>query len=155
MYGWGATSFTRPESHTPHQVPLAYFKGPSGVSLMVDIIDTGKGTGIYKVNRLVSYLFNFINYLITICIYIAEREVDYSENDNGALFLPLNPASTTSVTFRPDNIALEPNETIVFDLRLVAVTPIARSSEFNAALPNAFFQQRIVFNIEDKTGNCI
>ncbi len=47
MYGWGASSFTRPESQTPYEVPLAYFKGPSGVSLSVDIVDTGLGTGIF------------------------------------------------------------------------------------------------------------
>ncbi len=46
VYGWGDSSFTRPESQIPYQVPLAYSKGPSGVSLIANILDTGLGTGI-------------------------------------------------------------------------------------------------------------
>ena len=46
MYGWGASSFTKPENQIPYDVPLAYSKGPSDVSLIVDIFDTGLGTGI-------------------------------------------------------------------------------------------------------------
>ena len=51
MYGWGATSFIRPESQTPHQIPLAYSKGPSDVGLIiVDIIDDEEGDGSVYMN---------------------------------------------------------------------------------------------------------
>ncbi len=46
VYGWGAASFSRPESQTPHDIPLAYSKGPAGVQLILDIIDTVTGTGM-------------------------------------------------------------------------------------------------------------
>ncbi len=46
VYGWGAASFSRPESQTPQEVSLAYFKGPAGVQLILDIIDTETGTGM-------------------------------------------------------------------------------------------------------------
>ncbi len=45
VYGWGAASFSRPESQTPQDIPLAYFKGPA-VQLILDIIDTETGTGM-------------------------------------------------------------------------------------------------------------
>ncbi len=61
-------------------------------------------------------------------------------------------ASTTSVTFRPDNFALEPNETIVLDLNLLAVSPGARMAEFDDILPNVFFQRRLNLTIQDSTG---
>ncbi len=77
---------------------------------------------------------------------------DYTENDNSEIFLPLNPDDTTSVTFRPDNFALEPDETIVFDLNLLAVNPSARTAEFDPNLPNVFFQERTVLSIQDSTG---
>ncbi len=50
VYGWGAASFSKPESQTPQDVSLAYFKGPAGVQLILDIIDTRNGTGIYVDN---------------------------------------------------------------------------------------------------------
>ena len=85
-------------------------------------------------------------------IFLAERDVDYIENDISAIFLPLNPGGTTSVTFRPDNFALELDETIVFDLTLFSVNPSSRRTEFNPNLPNVFFQRRTVLSIQDSTG---
>ena len=46
VYGWGAASFKGAESQAPHDIPLAYSKGPTDVSLYLDIIDTETGTGI-------------------------------------------------------------------------------------------------------------
>ena len=149
VYGWGATSFTKAESQTPHDVPLAYFKGPSGVSLIVDINDTGLGTGISHSFITLSYKTLLI-FLIN-PLYIASSD-DYTANDNNQLFLPLNSGGTTSVTFRPDNFALEPDETIVFDLDLANVNPLRRTAEFDSNLPNVFFQERTVLSIQDSTG---
>ncbi len=84
-------------------------------------------------------------------MYIATSD-DYVENDKQAMFLSLNPDDTTSVTFRPDNIALEPDETFVFDLNLVTTSPVSRTAEFDDALPNVFFQRRTVLFIQDSTG---
>ncbi len=44
VYGWGAASFSRPESQQPHNIPLAYFKGPAG-SIFLNVIDTETGNG--------------------------------------------------------------------------------------------------------------
>ncbi len=46
VYGWGSATFTRPEAQTPYDVPLAYFKGPSGAQLRMAIDYNGEGTGI-------------------------------------------------------------------------------------------------------------
>ncbi len=145
MYGWGASSFTKPENQTPYEVPLAYSKGPFGVSLILDIMDNGEGTGKKYNLFLIWYYDQWFNNSI------ATRDVDYTENDNSGILLPLDPTETTSVTFRPDNFALEPEETIVFDLRLIAATP-GGTGPFNPALENVFFQRRTVLSIEDSTG---
>ena len=46
VYGWGSDTFTRPEDHFAYDVPLAYFKGPSGTQLRIAIDYNGEGTGI-------------------------------------------------------------------------------------------------------------
>ncbi len=83
-----------------------------------------------------------------IFFFIAERNIDYTENENGVLFLSLDPARTTSVTFRPDNFALEMDETIEFELEVT-------NSPFDNSLPNVFFRRRIELTVEDSTGELL
>ncbi len=144
MYGWGAASFSRPESQQPHNIPLAYFKGPAGVLLLLDSIDTQTGTGMLYMFTSPFNIFLFSS--------LAERDVDYVQ-DSGVQLLPLNPAGTTSVIFRPDFFALELDETIVLDLDLVAIFPSNRMPEFDTILPNVFFQRDTVLYIQDTTGD--
>ncbi len=94
------------------------------------------------------FIYNFILYL---SFYSAERHVDYFE-DNGVIFVPLDPAGTISITFRSDVTALESDETIVLDILVVAIIPGTRAAEFAASLPNVFFQRKTVLSIQDSTG---
>ncbi len=47
VYGWGSDTFTRPEAQFAYDVPLAYFKGPSGAQLRMAVAYNGEGTGIH------------------------------------------------------------------------------------------------------------
>ncbi len=66
--------------------------------------------------------------------------------------LPLNPGTTTAITFQPDRVALEPDETFVLELSLLAVEndliPLFDPSFF----PNVFFRSRQEFTIQESTG---
>ncbi len=86
-------------------------------------------------------------------IIIGTKDIDYTVNNAGVQFVPLDPTGTTLITFRPDNFALESDETIVLDLGLTSVNINSfTTSDFDPSLPNVFFQSRTVLSIQDSTG---
>ncbi len=64
--------------------------------------------------------------------------------------LPLDPGTTTAITFQPDRVALEPDETFVLELTLLGVA--GNSADFDPSLPNVFFRSRQEFTIQESTG---